>query len=106
MQHQVLIALLTGLLPVAALAARETVPCPQKKPGQWYRFEKADSYNKTAEQLTKIDAVEGARLFVTQDEDELVTDDVYRARLKAAAEQHVAWDGSVRVELHSIHAHG
>jgi len=69
-----LIALGAGLWPLAAAAAGETVPCPQKKVGQWYRFAKTDLYNKTTEQLTKIDGVEGDRLLGTHNGDAFITD--------------------------------
>ena len=74
MRRQLLVSLLAGLLPMAAVAAGETVPCPQKKAGQWYRFAKTDLYNKTTEHLTKIDSVEGDRLFITESGEALITD--------------------------------
>jgi hypothetical protein len=77
MRHHFLVSLLAGLLPLAAVAAGETVPCPQKKAGQWYRFAKTDFYNKTTEQMTKIDKVEGERLFITQDGEQLITDQMH-----------------------------
>lgn len=76
-RRQLLVSLVAGLLPVAAVAAGETVPCPQKKAGQWYRFANTDLYNKTTEQLTKIDSVEGDRLFITQDAEKLITDKMH-----------------------------
>lgn len=72
-----LLAVLLLVATVGVMAAGETVPCPQKKAGQWYRFAKTDLYNKTTEQLTKIDSVEGDRLFVTQDGEALVTDQMH-----------------------------
>jgi hypothetical protein len=60
--HHLLVFVLAALLPVAGMAAGETVPCPDKKAGQWYRFAKTDLYNSTTELLTKIDSVEGDRV--------------------------------------------
>ncbi|MCM2251581.1 MAG: hypothetical protein NDJ19_04395 [Ramlibacter sp.] len=74
MRNYLLVAVLATLLAVAGMAAGETVPCPPKKAGQWYRFAKTDLYGKTIEQLTKIDSVEGERLFITQNGEALVTD--------------------------------
>jgi hypothetical protein len=77
MRNDLLISVLAALLPVVAVAGGETVPCPQKKAGQWYRFAKTDFYNKTTEQLTKIDSVEGDRVFITQDGQALITDKMH-----------------------------
>jgi hypothetical protein len=48
MKIQFLVALAASF-PLAAVAAGESVPCPQKKPGQWYRFTKSDLYANTTE---------------------------------------------------------
>jgi hypothetical protein len=77
MRHLVLTTLLAGLLPLAAVAAGETVPCPQKKAGQWYRFANTDFYGKTTEQLTRIDSVDRDRLFITQNGQALITDPMH-----------------------------
>lgn len=60
--HRLLASVLVVLLPAAGVAAGESVPCPVKKAGQWYRLAKTDLYNNTTELLTKIDSVEGDRL--------------------------------------------
>jgi hypothetical protein len=75
--HHLLVSVLVALLPALGVAAGETVPCPVKKAGQWYRFAKTDLYNKTTEQLTKVDRVEGDRLFITEDGQALVTDKMH-----------------------------
>lgn len=77
LRHQLPILLLAGLLPVAAVAAGETVSCPQKKAGQWYRFASKDLYNNTTEQLTKIERVDGDRLFINQDGETRITDKMH-----------------------------
>lgn len=77
MRQQLLVSILAGLLPVAAVAAGETVPCPQKKAGQWYRFAAKDLYNKATEHLTKIESVEGDRLFINQDGEARITDKMH-----------------------------
>ena len=52
MRNHLLLSVLMALVPAAGMAAGETVPCPEKKAGQWYRFAKTDMYNiKTTEQL-------------------------------------------------------
>lgn len=74
-QHRLLVAVVAGLLPVTAVAAGETVPCPEKKAGQWYRFAKSDLYGiKTTQRLAKIESVEGDRLVINEDGVTLVTD--------------------------------
>jgi hypothetical protein len=75
--HHLLVSVLLALLPAVGAAAGETVPCPAKKAGQWYRFAKTDLYNKTTEQVTKIDRVEGDRLFITEGGQALVTDKMH-----------------------------
>lgn len=75
--HHLLVSVLVALLPATGVAAGETVPCPVKKAGQWYRFAKTDLYNKTTEQLTKVDSVETDRLFITEDGQALITDKMH-----------------------------
>lgn len=77
MRNYLLVSVLATLLAVAGMATGETVPCPTKKAGQWYRFAKTDLYGKTIEQLTKIDSVEGERLFITQNGEALITDKMH-----------------------------
>ena len=72
-----LVSVLVALLPALSGAAGETVPCPKKKAGQWYRFARTDLYNRTSEQLTKIDSIEGDRLVITQDGEALITDKMH-----------------------------
>lgn len=72
--HHLLVSVLVALLPAVGLAAGETVPCPDKKAGQWYRFAKTEFY-KTTELLTKIDSVEGDRLI--QNGGTLITDKMH-----------------------------
>jgi hypothetical protein len=73
--NHLLVSVLVAIWPVAGMAAGETVPCPEQKAGQWYRFAKTDMYNiKTTEQLTKIESVDGDRLFINQDGETLITD--------------------------------
>ncbi len=64
MRNHLLISVLAALLPAVGMAAGETVPCPQQKPGQWYRYAKTDMYNNKTELLNKIDSVEGDRLIL------------------------------------------
>jgi hypothetical protein len=60
--HHLLASVLVAMLPVESLAAGETLPCPDKKAGQWYRFARTDLYNKTTEILQKVDSVDGDRV--------------------------------------------
>jgi hypothetical protein len=73
--HHLLVSVLVALLPALVVAAGETVPCPDKKAGQWYRFAKTDLYNNKTEVLNKIDSVEGDRLI--QNGGTLVTDKMH-----------------------------
>lgn len=57
-----LVSVQLTLAPAVAMAAGETVPCPSKKAGQWYRIAKTDLYRKTTVIRTKIDSVDGDRL--------------------------------------------
>ncbi len=77
MRRQLLVTSLAGLLPVVAVAAGETVPCPQQKAGQWYRFASTDLYNKTTEYLTKIESVDGDRLFINEEGVTVITDKMH-----------------------------
>jgi len=73
--HHLLVSVLVALLPALVVAAGKTVPCPDRKAGQWYRFAKTDLYNNKTEVLNKIDTVEGDRLI--QNGGTLVTDKMF-----------------------------
>lgn len=63
-----LLAAACALLPFAALAAGETVPCPALKAGAWFRYAKTDAYDRTTEHLAKIESIDGDRMRGTNEE--------------------------------------
>jgi len=63
-----LLAAACALLPLAAPAAGETVPCPALKAGAWFRYAKTDVYNRTTEHLSKIESIDGDRMHGTNEE--------------------------------------